>query len=187
MHGRSKRTSTREGQFLAALAAGWSVTKAAEAIGIARRTAYDWRDTGADFAKLWDDAVEAGTDLMEDEAVRRAVEGVPRPVFYQGKVVGSMQEYSDYLLIRMLRAGARRSTATASRAPSATAVRVVEVTSSPTSPRTQAAAPHLQPLPPHASITRSSQPLWATARAASRRSHRTCSSPPNPPRERVQR
>ena len=119
MHGRSKRTSTREGQFLAALAAGWSVTKAAEAIGIARRTAYDWRDTGADFAKLWDDAVEAGTDLMEDEAVRRAVEGVPRPVFYQGQVCGAVQEYSDELLVRMLKARRKASTATASRPPSA--------------------------------------------------------------------
>jgi hypothetical protein len=100
MHGRSKRTSTREGQFLAALAAGWSVTKAAEAIGIARRTAYDWRDTDDDFAALWDEAVEAGTDLLEDEAVRRAVEGVPRPVFYQGQICGSIQEYSDFLLDR---------------------------------------------------------------------------------------
>ena len=129
MHGRSKRTSTREGQFLAALAAGWSVTKAAEAIGIARRTAYDWRDTGADFAKLWDDAVEAGTDLMEDEAVRRAVEGVPRPVFYQGKVVGAVQEYSDELLIRMLKA--RRKAKYSDRVESAASnsVRVVEVTS----------------------------------------------------------
>lgn len=129
MHGRSKRTSTREGQFLAALAAGWSVTKAAEAIGIARRTAYDWRDTGADFAKLWDDAVEAGTDLMEDEAVRRAVEGVPRPVFYQGKVVGAVLEYSDELLIRMLKA--RRKAKYSDRVESAVSntVRVVEVTS----------------------------------------------------------
>jgi transposase len=53
MRGRSHRTSTREAKFLAALAAGWSVTKAAEAIGIARRTAYDWRDTGEDFARRW--------------------------------------------------------------------------------------------------------------------------------------
>ena len=41
---------------------------------------------------------------MEDEAVRRAVEGVPRPVFYQGQIVGAVQEYSDELLIRMLKA-----------------------------------------------------------------------------------
>ena len=51
MRGRSRRTSTREAKFLAALAAGWSVKRAAEAIGIARRTAYDWRDTGEDFAR----------------------------------------------------------------------------------------------------------------------------------------
>src|SRR5688572_26184669 len=104
MRGRSRRTSTREAKFLAALAAGRSVTKAAEGIGIARRTAYDWRGTGEDFARRWDDGLESGADLMEDEAVRRAVECVPRPMFYQGKVVGAVQEYSDELLIRMLKA-----------------------------------------------------------------------------------
>ena len=66
---------------------------------------------------------------MEDEAVRRAVEGVPRPVFYQGKVVGAVQEYSDELLIRMLRA--RRKAKYSDRVESAVSntVRVVEVTS----------------------------------------------------------
>jgi hypothetical protein len=105
------------------------VKKAAEAIGIARRTAYDWKKENEDFAKRWDDAAEAGTDLLEDEAVRRAVEGVPRPVFYQGKVVGAVQEYSDELLIRMLKA--RRKAKYSDRVESAVSntVRVVEVTS----------------------------------------------------------
>jgi hypothetical protein len=129
MRGRSRRTSTREAEFLDALAAGWSVKKAAEAIGIARRTAYDWKKENEDFAKRWDDAAEAGTDLLEDEAVRRAVEGVPRPVFYQGQIVGSIQEYSDFLLMAQLKARRRKKYSDRQEQHVSAAVRVVEITS----------------------------------------------------------
>jgi hypothetical protein len=47
---------------------------------------YDWRSGDADFAAAWDAAVETGTDMLEDEATRRALEG------------------SDLLLIFLLRA-----------------------------------------------------------------------------------
>jgi hypothetical protein len=35
-------------------------------------TAYDWRKADADFAKAWDAALEAGTDVLEDIALQRA-------------------------------------------------------------------------------------------------------------------
>ena len=38
-----------------------------------------------------------------DEAHRRAVEGVKRPVFRGGKKVGEITEYSDFLLGKLLR------------------------------------------------------------------------------------
>jgi hypothetical protein len=41
---------------------------------------------------------------LEDEAVRRAYEGVERPVFQGGKQVGVVREYSDTLLIFLLKA-----------------------------------------------------------------------------------
>jgi hypothetical protein len=129
MRGRSRRSPSREAEFLEALAAGWSVKKAAETIGVARRTAYGWRGEDEDFARLWDDAVEAGTDLMEDEAIRRAVEGVPRPVFYQGQIVGSITEYSDFLLDRQLRARRKDKYSDRQEQHVSAAVRVVEVTS----------------------------------------------------------
>jgi hypothetical protein len=128
MRGRTLRTPHVEAKFLEVLAEGWSVTAAARSIGTGRSTVYQWRDDD-EFAALWDEAVEAGTDLMEDEAVRRAVEGVPRPVFYQGQIVGSIQEFSDFLLDRQLRA--RRKAKYSDRVESAVsaAVRVVEITS----------------------------------------------------------
>ena len=48
--------------------------------------------------------MEHGTDALEDEAVRRAVEGVIKPVFHQGKRVGTLRVFSDPLLMFLLRA-----------------------------------------------------------------------------------
>ena len=39
----------------------------------------------------------------EDEAVRRAHDGVDEPVFYQGKACGVVRKYSDTLLIFLLK------------------------------------------------------------------------------------
>lgn len=48
--------------------------------------------------------MDLGTDALEDEAVRRAHEGVLKPVFQQGKEVGHVREYSDALMVTMLKA-----------------------------------------------------------------------------------
>ena len=56
------------------------------------------------FAAEWEDAVESGTDLMEDEMRRRAVEGVDEPKFHDGQICGYARRYSDTLLIFMLKA-----------------------------------------------------------------------------------
>ena len=61
-------------------------------------------EENADFAKLWDDALEVACDAMEEEARRRAMEGTKKPVFYLGKVCGHIKEYSDTLLIFQLKA-----------------------------------------------------------------------------------
>jgi hypothetical protein len=52
---------------------------------------------------IWDDAIEAGADVLEAEAWRRAVEGVERPIVSGGKVVTTVREYSDTLLIFLLK------------------------------------------------------------------------------------
>lgn len=69
------RTDEKRAAFLDALREGDSVTAAAKAGGIARSTAYKWRDEDSDFAADWDDAVETGTDVLEDVAVQRAKDG----------------------------------------------------------------------------------------------------------------
>lgn len=51
-----------------------------------------------------EDAIETGTDLLEDDVRRRAVDGVEEPLFHQGKKVGLTRKYSDTLLIFLLKA-----------------------------------------------------------------------------------
>lgn len=90
--------------FLAELADSGTVTAAADIAGINKKTAYRWRDSDKEFAEAWDDALEIGTDGLEREAIRRARDGLTKPVFQGGKRVGEVQEYSDTLLIFMLKA-----------------------------------------------------------------------------------
>lgn len=104
MANRTKFTSKKREEFLAVLSEGASVTAAAAKVGMSRRGMYDARDADEEFKKAWDDAVEQGTDLMEDEGHRRAIEGVKEPVYYQGAEVGYVRKYSDTLLIFFLKA-----------------------------------------------------------------------------------
>jgi transposase-like protein len=90
-------------QFLAALAKGKTPTHAAQESGLGRSTAYLLRSQDPQFAREWSEAVAEGIDRLEDEAYRRAVEGVRRPVFHGGVKVGEITEYSDRLLIQLLR------------------------------------------------------------------------------------
>ena len=90
--------------LLVELHAGETVRDAAQTACVARCTAYRWRDGDPEFAEAWDDAIDAGTELMEREAIRRGMRGVTKPVFHQGVVCGHLQEYSDTLLIFMLKA-----------------------------------------------------------------------------------
>lgn len=61
--------------FLAHLETGLSVGGSARAANIGRATAYRWRGSDAEFARLWDEAIEAGTDEIEDALRKTALEG----------------------------------------------------------------------------------------------------------------
>lgn len=88
---------------MTALSETASVSRACTRAKIGRRTVYDWRETDADFAKAWDEALDLGSDALEDEAIRRAKDGTLKPVFYEGRKCGTIREYSDTLLIFMLK------------------------------------------------------------------------------------
>lgn len=80
-----------------------NVSRAAKTVGISRRHAYTVRSEDTDFATAWDEAVNIAIDTLEQEARRRAYEGVDEPVFYQGEEVGYIRKYSDTLLMFLLK------------------------------------------------------------------------------------
>jgi hypothetical protein len=99
-----KATPENKEIVLAMLANGATYAAAAAAVGAHRRTIMKWADADEEFAQRWNDAIEEGIDRLEQEAIRRARDGVKRPVFYMGQVVGYVQEYSDSLLKFLLEA-----------------------------------------------------------------------------------
>jgi hypothetical protein len=89
--------------FLAAYAETCSVTRAAKAAKIDRSTHYAWLTSDEEYRNAFAEAREQAADTLEDEAVRRAHEGVQRPVTVAGQKV-LVREYSDTLLIFLLKA-----------------------------------------------------------------------------------
>lgn len=85
--------------FLDALAAGWSITKAAAAAGSCKQRFYELRQADEAFAEQWGLAYDAGTDVLRDEIRRRAVDGWDEPVFQKGGQVGVVRKFSDQLLM----------------------------------------------------------------------------------------
>ena len=91
---------------LEALAHVGTVLAATAAAGVHRSTHYDWMRNDPEYAAAALEAEQAFADRMEAEATRRAVEGVPVGVYYEGKRVATETKYSDVLLIFKLK-GAR--------------------------------------------------------------------------------
>jgi hypothetical protein len=70
---RPTNPTTKKGdRMLKALSLGKSITTAAKAEGVDRTTYYAWRESEPGFAEAADAAIEAGIDILEDEAYRRA-------------------------------------------------------------------------------------------------------------------
>ena len=90
--------------FLEKYAELGSITAACKAAGgINTRTIHHWRKGDPDFLKRFEEAKLIAITLLEDEAFRRAVTGVQKPVYQGGKKVGEITEYSDNLLITLLK------------------------------------------------------------------------------------
>lgn len=84
------------------------VSHSCKLAGVGRKTFYEWVEKDPDFAEQAKDAEKAATELLEKEALRRAVEGVEhkKGVYHAGKKIGTekVREYSDTLLIFLLKA-----------------------------------------------------------------------------------
>lgn len=91
-------------EFLKMLRNGFTIRAACDLVKKSRSAMYRWKREDPQFSEQWDEAEEDGTDLLEEEAIRRGRDGVPKDVYYQGDVVGVETMYSDRMLEVMLRA-----------------------------------------------------------------------------------
>jgi hypothetical protein len=90
-------------RFLNKLRETGNIRSACAAAKISRTTFYAHRKAEADFDAQVGEALEDAGDVLEAEAWRRAVKGVLKPIYQQGGKVGETREYSDTLLIFLLK------------------------------------------------------------------------------------
>jgi hypothetical protein len=98
-------------RFLEAFAVSCSVQNAARWAGVHRQCHYDWLEQDPSYPRRFREARDRAAQALEDEAVRRAKDGVRKVLFYKGEPIklkdGSIATevvYSDRLLERLLEA-----------------------------------------------------------------------------------
>jgi hypothetical protein len=105
-------THHKKRAFLAAYAEFGNVSRSAKLVRIDRRRHYEWLEADPDYAAAFADAEEQAADVLEQEARRRAVDGLRRKKFTKdGKPIIDPEtgkqytehEYSDTLLIFLLK------------------------------------------------------------------------------------
>lgn len=109
-HGITDRLRRR---FLIAYAVHGTISTACKAAGISNSCYYQWKkaaekdnadESDKAFLEAFREADEIAFDSMEEEARRRAVDGVDEPVYQAGRLVGMKRVYSDTLLIFRMKA-----------------------------------------------------------------------------------
>jgi len=96
--------AVRKACFLEVLRQTANVARAAREAGLSSSTVYAHRARFAGFARDWDAAMAEALDELECQLIERARNGVEKPVYYRGEVVGSVRSYSDALAMFLLRA-----------------------------------------------------------------------------------
>jgi len=100
-----KQSKARDNKFFGFMEEGLSAIDAAQKAGYGHTAVYKRRqtDTTGEYIKRWDAAYEMGIqvrlNVSENEADRRAIEGVEEPVYQKGKLVGKVRKFSDALLM----------------------------------------------------------------------------------------
>ncbi len=95
---------SKQSRFLACVAVCGSITLACRWAKLTRQAHYNWLDSEPDYKPKFEAALRRSASVLADEAIRRGHDGVRKPVYYRGKVVGYETVYSDGLLLRMLEA-----------------------------------------------------------------------------------
>jgi hypothetical protein len=91
-------------RFLLHFANTAHVTNSVRHAGVSVVTVWRWRHESEVFAKWYGELHALGVGVLEEEAKRRAFEGIVKPVYQKGVRVGSVREYSDQLAMFLLKA-----------------------------------------------------------------------------------
>jgi hypothetical protein len=97
-------TPGRQRDFLTALARGFSVTRAADMVGMSRQSAYALRESarGAAFALGWEAALLRARDVLADTLIDRAFNGVRETVTTDDGRVTTRHRHDNRLAMQML-------------------------------------------------------------------------------------
>jgi len=98
-------TPARQTAFIHRLALCGSVSTAARAVGVTRKSAYRLRERpgAGSFAGAWDNALAMGQSKRVDHAIEQAIAGEIRPVFYRGRKCGEYVRYNTSLTLAVLK------------------------------------------------------------------------------------
>ncbi len=79
--------------------------EACRRVGMSDTSAYALRrkPCGASFRRGWDAAMDCQVHRVEQSAIERSINGVPRPIFYKGEQVGEWRYYDERLTMFLLR------------------------------------------------------------------------------------
>ena len=81
------------------------IKRACKVAGVGRSSHYEWMEANPEYLRAFEDAQEDAADNLEAEVYRRAVKGVRKPIgWYKGVAGGYVREYSDLLLMFVLKA-----------------------------------------------------------------------------------
>jgi len=89
--------------YLLALSRTGVILRACKAAEISHALPWVWRQDDEVFVLLEQQARKLGAEVLVQEAYRRAVEGIDKPIYYEGKRVDTLREYSDTLLIFLMK------------------------------------------------------------------------------------
>ncbi len=97
-------TAEKQRVFIEALSKIGTVSAAAEAAGMSRKSAYALRerDGAESFADVWDFALGVGQDHVRGLAIDRALNGYTVPRYYRGRICGERRIYDNRLLERAI-------------------------------------------------------------------------------------
>ncbi|MFB6453730.1 hypothetical protein ACE38W_00540 [Chitinophaga sp. Hz27] len=107
--GERRTTEQIQEAFLKAFEDTGNITLACKKARLPRRTFYNWlssADTNKSFLTSFENSRIMAIGGLEDEAHRRAVTGLKKGIYYKGERIAWETEYSDTLLIVLLKAHA---------------------------------------------------------------------------------